>query len=269
MIDEGPDDVVVEHPTPEIAIVRLNRPEVLNALNDHMIAGIYAALAQVGNDPLIRVVILTGAGRAFCAGMDMGAPERVERRSSTVLTMAGQERFAGMTKAIRELRQPVIAAVNGAAAGAGMGLALAADIRVSSSDAKFLVAAIRIGLSAGECGISYHLPRIIGAGRAWEIMLTGRPVEGDEAERIGLVSRAVPRDELEGVALDIAAQIVANSPFGVAQTKRVMRRNIDASSYDEAIELENRTQVTMVTTQDFAEATSAFLEKREPVFRGR
>jgi enoyl-CoA hydratase len=261
--------VEVERVGAEIAVLRLNRPEVLNAIDDAMLARVTGSLDELGADSAVRVVILTGAGRGFCAGLDIGAPERAQRRGDVAALIASQERFAGMTRSIRALRQPVIAAVNGAAAGAGMGLALAADIRVVSPSARFLVASIALGLSAGECGISYHLPRLVGAGRAAEIMLTGRAVGAEEAERIGLASRLVPADQLLDTAIELARAICANSPLGVEQTKRLIPRGIDASSYDEALDLENRTQLMLVSTRDFAEAGAAFLEKRPPVFTGR
>ena len=130
------------------------------------------------------------------------------------------------------------------------------------------MAAVKIGLSAGECGISYHLPRAIGTARAFEVMLTGRPIRAEEAERIGLVSQVVAQDQVVPTALEIADAICANSPFAIWQTKQVMWQNL-AASFDQAIELENRTQILAVGTEDFAEATRAFVEKRPPVFRGR
>jgi enoyl-CoA hydratase len=181
--------------------------------------------------------------------------------------MAGQEKFASMIRTIRTLRQPVIAAVNGAAAGAGLGLALACDVRVAAASASFHVAAVKIGLSAGECGISYHLPRHIGTSRAFEHMLTGRPIPAADAERYGLVSRVVPDGEVLGAALDIAREIAANSPFAVWQTKQVMRNNIDAD-FEGALAVENRAQILAVHTDDAGEAMRAFVEKRAPSFTG-
>jgi enoyl-CoA hydratase len=164
------------------------------------------------------------------------------------------------------MRTPVIAAVNGAASGAGLGIALAADIRICSTTARFNAAFIRIGLSAGDVGCSWALPRIVGLGRAMEILLTGRFVDADEALRIGLVSAAVAPEELLDRALATAGLIGANSPFGVQLSKEVVHTNVDAPSLAAALELENRTQVLATRSPDMAEALAAFREKRTPVF---
>jgi enoyl-CoA hydratase len=173
-----------------------------------------------------------------------------------------------MPRTIRGLDQAVIAAVNGPAAGAGLGIALAADVRVAASSATFHIAAVKIGLSAGECGISYHLPRHIGTSRAFELMLTGRPIDAAEADRIGLVSRLVPDGQAVAEALDIADAITANSPFAIRQTKAVMWANLD-NGFQNALDLENRTQILAVLTEDANEAMRAFTQKRPPVFTGK
>lgn len=264
-------DVEISWPAEQVAQITLNQPERLNALDEAMVDAIRDSVLALGADPRCRVIVLTGAGRGFCAGMNIkasvekggsGAPATVADR------LTGQERFASMIRAIRSVRQPVVAAVNGAAAGAGFALTLASDVRIASDSASFHVAAVKIGLSAGECGISYHLPRAIGTARAFEVMLTGRPIRADEAERIGLVSQVVAPEQVLPTALEVAAAICANSPFAVWQTKQVMWQNL-AASFDQAIELENRTQILAVGTEDFAEATRAFVEKRPPEFTGR
>lgn len=254
-----------------IQIIRLNRPDARNALTLDMIRELRAALATVEADPDCRVVILAGEGRAFCAGLDLkqvilgdDAPK------GPIENMALQELFAGTMQIINRLRQPVIVAVQGAAAGAGFGIALAADIRIAAPSVNFMIGAVRIGLSAGECGISFHLPRLIGAGRAFEIMLTGRPVLAEEALSCGLVSRiAASDDEVLAEALVTARMIAANSPYAVKHTKQVMWANLDAPNLESAIELENHVQTLALLTDDFAEACSAFIAKRPPVFRGR
>lgn len=263
--------VVIEWPEPEIAVVRLNRPERLNALTPEMVDEITSSIGAVGDQPGCRAVIVTGTGRGFCAGLDIGASvqrqhDNAEDRSVGT-RLDGQERFTGMARAVRAARHPVIAAVNGPCAGAGMGLALACDIRIASPSASFHVAAVKIGLSAGECGISYHLPRHVGTARAFEVMLTGRAIDAEEAERWGLVSRVVPADELMPAALDTARAIAATSPFGSRMTKQVMWHNADAD-FGAALELENRTQILATLTNDFVEATRAFTEKRPPRFTG-
>lgn len=265
-------DVEISWPAEQVAQITLNQPERLNALDESMVDGIRDSLLSLGADPRCRVIVLTGAGRGFCAGMNIKAS--VERSDgaaqapSVADRLTGQERFASMIRAARSIRQPVIAAVNGAAAGAGFALTLACDVRIAAESSSFHVAAVKIGLSAGECGISYHLPRAIGTARAFEVMLTGRPIKAEEAERIGLVSQVVPTDRVVDVAMEVAEAICANSPFAIWQTKQVMWQNL-AASFDQAIELENRTQILAVGTEDFAEATRAFVEKRPPEFRGR
>ena len=180
-----------------------------------------------------------------------------------------QEQFAGMGGRIRSMPQLVIAAVNGPAVGAGMAISLAADVRFATPTARFLVAAVRIGLTGGESGISYLLPRMIGASRAFDILLTGRPIEAEEAERLGLVLRLVAADDLLPQAIAYAQGVLTNSPYSVAHTKKLMWENLDASSYAAAIASENRTQILATMTADYAEATAAFMEKRPPKFEGR
>ena len=182
--------------------------------------------------------------------------------------MAGQERLSRLFERLIRLPQPVIAAVNGAAAGGGLALALAADVRIAGEGASFIVANARIGLSAGECGISWLLPRLIGLSRAFELMLTGRAVDAAEADRIGLVSRVVPVAELMETALGIARTIAANAPFGVRMTKEVVWANLQTPDLQAAIALENRTQVLCALTGDVDEAMAAFREKRAAVWKG-
>ncbi|WP_322769596.1 enoyl-CoA hydratase/isomerase family protein [Frankia sp. Cr1] len=269
----GPDGadrpVVVSWPRPSIAQVTLARPERLNALTFDMVGRLSDTFTQLGADERARVIVLTGAGRAFCAGLDLAGhvQSKMARSRGPAERLRGQERFAAMVRAIRTIPQPVVAAVNGAAAGAGMALALAADVRLAAASARFHVAAVKIGLSAGECGISYHLPRCVGSSRAFEIMLTGRPVDAAEADRIGLVSQVVDDADLLDRALDTAGAICANSPFAVAMTKKIMWANLEAG-FDSAIELENRTQILASMTADSAEAMRAFVDKRTPTFTG-
>lgn len=260
----------IERVAPEIVIVRFNRPERMNALTHPMVREIHHVLETLSADDTCRAVILTGAGRGFCAGMDIKAS--VERSSAAkygpVQKMQWQEMFGGMVKRIRAMPQVVIAAVNGPAAGAGLGLALAADLRIASTSAKFLVASVRIGLTAGECGISYHLPRLIGTALAFEVMLTGRPIDANEAARCGLVSRLVQDDQILPAALELANAVLANSPFSIRQSKQMMWSNLEAPSLDAALELENRAQILATMTDDFTEASRAFAEKRAPKFTG-
>lgn len=262
--------IVVESPASDIRVIRLNRPRRLNAFTREMVLAFNGHLDAIAADTTVRAVILTGAGRGFCSGQDVAAADQRNRAapSGTVERLAWQEQFTGMGRRLRAMPQVVIAAVNGPCAGAGLAIALAADIRVAARSASFLIASVRLGLSAGESGMSYFLPRLIGAARAFEIMLTGRPVGAEEAERIGLCARLVEDGTALDEAIGLARTILANSPFAIAHTKRLMWDNLDAP-YAAAIELENRTQILASLTDDYKEATAAFTEKRAPIFTGR
>jgi enoyl-CoA hydratase len=262
--------VEIEWPREQVALLRLNRPERLNALTYELVEAIVDAVTTTSADERCRVMIITGNGRGFCAGLDLGgAVDRQETQVRSIgVRLSMQEGFAAMARTIRTAPQPVIAAVNGPVAGAGMGMALACDIRLAATSASFHVAAVKIGLSAGECGISYHLPRYLGTARAFEVMLTGRPIPAEEAERFGLVSQLVADGEVVDAALAVAERILGNSPFAIRMTKQIMWRNIE-NDFDEAIELENRTQILATLTEDSKEAMKAFVEKRPPRYIGQ
>jgi enoyl-CoA hydratase/carnithine racemase len=219
----------------------------------------------VAADRSIRAVVLTGTGKGFCSGLDLGAAKDVLSYSANEYTDV-QEQLGSAALAMRRCTTPIIAAVNGAAAGAGFSIALAADVRIASTAAKFNAAFIRIGLSGGDLGSSYLLPRIVGMGVASEILLTGRFVLPDEALRIGLVSRVVEPADLIDSALETARAIAANSPLGIRMTKQVLNTNVDASSIEAALELENRNQTLAFQNSDMREALTAFVEKRPPLF---
>jgi enoyl-CoA hydratase len=239
-------------------------------MNHELVADLHRELDEAAADTTCRVIVLTGAGRGFCAGLDLKGPGDSPGIDGLGRAQAGiksQQHIATLTPHFRATPQPIIAAVNGPAAGGGLAIALASDIRVAAESAKFNVAFVRIGLSGCDVGVSYLLPRLVGASKAFELMLTGRFVDAAEAERIGLVSRVVPDGETVDAALEIADQIAANSPFGVWMTKEVMWSNLEISSLQAAIDLENRTQILTSFTQDMPEAMRAFLEKREPEFR--
>ncbi|MBS9376439.1 enoyl-CoA hydratase/isomerase family protein [Rhodococcus sp. B50] len=259
--------LLVSTPAPGVALVTLNRPDRLNALTWPLIDELHSALRELDERRDLRAVVLTGAGRAFCAGSDVGGAR--ERSSVDIPTRyEAQQRTSGLAVAIRELRHPVIAAVNGPAVGAGFGLALAADIRVAGASAAFRDGAIRMGLSACESGISWHLPRLIGTSNALELMLTNRLVPAEEAERRGLVSAMYPDDQLLERAVELAAGIAEFSPFGLTTTKEVFWAN-QSDSFREAVDRENRSQILAVNTADSREAMTAFLEHRKPEFHGR
>ncbi|CAJ63407.1 MULTISPECIES: enoyl-CoA hydratase/isomerase family protein [Frankia] len=261
--------VLVTQPAPGVRVLTMNRPERLNALSAEMIRDLHHALDEVTADEACRVVVLTGAGRGFCAGLDlfsMPGKRAGEADASPQARLHTQQAIAALVPRLRNLAQPVIAAVNGPAAGGGFGLALAADIRVAATSARFNAAFVRIGLSGCDIGVSWLLPRLIGAGRSHELLLTGRLVDAAEAERLGLVSRVVPDGETLDAALEIAAQITANSPMGVWMTKEVAWSQLEVGSLQAGIDLENRTQIMTAFTRDHTEQISAFREKRPPTY---
>lgn len=261
-------DLIVEEPITGIYVVRLNRPEKLNALSRGLFQEIDCLCACVERERAVRALVVTGAGRGFCAGADLGDITQLPD-SSVPDFMRDQERGAAVIARFKRLPVPVIAAVNGPAAGGGLALALAADVRIASTGASFNVAFVRLGLSGCDVGVSWMLPRIVGFGYASEMMLTGRQVHADEAARIGLVNRVVEPAELLPTAMDLAQVMIANSPTGLKLTKEGLQLNVDAPSIEAAIALENRSQVLASRTEDAAAAMTAFVTKANPVFTGR
>ena len=250
-----PRTLELEHPGEALAVIRLNRPERLNAINEAMHTELGEALRDLAADRSVHAVVLTGAGRGFCAGIDMRdfGPSIPEATAPALDRMRFQEKMAALAEAVRALPQPVIAAVNGPCVGAGLALCLAADIRICSRAASFGNAAILLGLSGAEMGMSYHLPRIVGTSVAADWMLTGRTVSATEADRRGLVSEVVEPDRLTERALELGALIAGHSPLGAQLTKRALQVNTDAASLASALELENRNQVLSHATDEAAE----------------
>jgi enoyl-CoA hydratase/carnithine racemase len=259
--------VRLEEPAEGVLLVTLDRPERLNAQTNQMFDELERLGLHLRDRDDLRVVILTGAGRAFCAGFDLDDAEDMAQVGALSM-LRRQELAARAMHAIRSVPMPTIAAVNGAAAGGGFALALAADIRLGSPAARFNCAFVRIGLSLGDLGTSWMLPRLIGPGRAAEVGYTGRFIESEEAERIGLLNRIVPAESLLDEALALAGQIAANSPGGVRLSKRALQANMEAGSYAAALELENRGQALLTRAADMPEALRAFKEKRAPNFVG-
>lgn len=260
---------VVEVTTPAtgIALVTLNRPDKLNAMTSELVEMLHDTLDQLADDASVRVVVLTGAGRGFCAGLDLGgygvAPGR-KQPGKVEASFATQKHIASLIPHMRSIPQPIIAAVNGPAAGGGFALVLGSDIRIASTDAKFNAAFIRIGLSACDIGTSWLLPRLVGAARAQELMLTGRIFDASEAERIGLVTETVPTAALLDRAYEKAAEIMQNSPIGVALTKEGMWTALEIPGLQAAIDLENRQQIMATFSDDAQETLRARTEKRSP-----
>jgi enoyl-CoA hydratase/carnithine racemase len=261
------ENILLEHPREGVLLVTLDRPDRFNALTFTMFDEITALCHDLEGDPDVRAVVLTGAGRGFCAGLDLDAVAALLQMAPFEF-LRGQEKWAGASLALRRLTTPVIAAVNGPAAGAGFSLSLACDMRIASTAARFNAAFIRVGLTGGDMGSSWLLPRIVGLGIATELLLTGRFVLPDEAARIGLVNRVVEPDELLPAAYELADAILANSPFGVRVTKQVIQANLGAATLELGAELENRNQALAAQTSDMREALAAFTEKRAPRFTG-
>jgi enoyl-CoA hydratase len=262
--------VLVEHPRPHVALVTLNRPERMNSMAFDVMVPLKEVLENIAYDNSVRVVVLTGAGKGFSSGADhksAGSVPHVQDLTRPTYALRSMQILDDVILALRRLHQPVIAAVNGAAIGGGLCLALAADIRVASHGAYFRAAGINNGLTASELGLSYLLPRAIGSSRAFEIMLTGRDIDAQEAERIGLVSRQVPDDQLLETCYDMAERIAAFSRPGVELTKRTLWSGLDAASLEGHMQAEGLGQLFVrLLTGNFEEAVAARAEKRPPVF---
>jgi enoyl-CoA hydratase len=262
--------VEVSAPHPQVALVTLNRPERMNAMAFDVMLPLRDTLRAIGDDNDVRVVVLTGAGTGFCSGADLEDPGSIPHTGGLTLptlAMRSMELLDDVISTIRRLHQPVIAAINGAAIGGGFCLALAADVRIASDTAYFRAAGINNGLTAAELGISFLLPRAIGHSRAAEIMLTGRDVSAEEADRIGLVSRVVAPDALLKSCTDVADRIMGWSRAGVELTKRQLWNSLDASSLQTHMDAEGMAQLFVrITTKNFEESVQARREGRPPVF---
>jgi len=260
---------VVDRSEPFEGIVQLtmNRPSALNAMTAELVQSLHEHLAAIAVDPAARVVVLTGAGRGFCSGLDLrgyGVAPHTEHLGRTQAGFAVQQHIASLIPALRALPQPVIAAVNGPAAGGGFALVLGSDVRLAARSAKFNAAFIRIGLSACDIGTSWLLPRLVGVARSQELMLTGRVFDAVEAYRIGLVVDLLDDDTLLDAAYTKAHEIMANTPFGVALTKQGMWAALEIPALQNAIDLENRQQIMASATADHREAMAAYVERRPP-----
>ena len=237
--------VVLEAVTDHVIVIRLNRPDRLNAIDFGLVGELHDALDRVAADDRRKVVILTGAGRGFCAGLDLkdwGSIPEPGSQHHFPAGQTGQNFLASLTQHLRAVPQIVLAAVNGPAFGGGLALAMASDLRIAGTSARFCSAFIKTGLTGTDVGITYLLPRMIGAARTFDMILTGRTVESEEAERMGLVSRVVPDEELWDTALATATTVAGYTSYGLRNTKEVMWHNLDTNSMAAAIALENRNQ---------------------------
>jgi enoyl-CoA hydratase len=269
-VSESSPLVLVTRPRPYVALVTLNRPERMNSMAFDVMVPLKKALDELTYDNDVRVVVLTGAGRGFSSGADhksAGSVPHIAGLTRPTFALRSMEVLDDVILAIRKLHQPVIAAVNGAAIGGGLCLALACDIRIAAQGAYFRAAGINNGLTASELGLSYLLPRAIGTSRAFEAMLTGRDIDAEEAERIGLVSRAVPGDQLLETCYQMAERVAAFSRPGVELTKRTLWSGLDAGSLEAHMQAEGLGQLFVrLLTANFEEAVAARAEKRPAAF---
>ena len=243
-----------------IAKLTLNRPERMNAVSQQVTEDLLSAFDEVDTDDEVRVLIITGAGRAFCAGADVtefpggGAPQQDVLGSRII-------------RRLRQIQKPVIAMVNGAAVGGGCALAFACDMRVGSENSRFMNAFIRRGLSSGWAG-PWMYPRLMGLGKALEILLTGDFLEAKDAERIGVLNKLVPADELEKETMALASKIAAGPPIAIRETKRRVYEGLE-SEFQTALQSADEGELVTVPTEDYKEGVRAFLEKRPPEFKGK
>ncbi|WP_062998508.1 enoyl-CoA hydratase [Nocardia mikamii] len=262
--------VLVEKPRPQIALVTLNRPERMNAMAFDVMIPLRETLESVAADNDVRVVVLTGAGHGFCSGADLqgaGRVPNIEGLTRTTVARRSMDLLDNVMTALRRMHQPVIAAINGAAIGGGFCLSMATDIRIASEQAYFRSAGINNGLTSAELGISYLLPRAIGASRAFEIMLSGRDIDAAEAERIGLVSRTVAADKLLDTCYELAERIIGYSRVGTELTKRMLWSGMEAGSLESHMQHEGTAQLYVrLTTENFDEAIRARRDRRTPVY---
>jgi enoyl-CoA hydratase len=258
--------ITFEEPESGMGLLTLNRPAQLNAISLEMLDDLSHLFSELDERDEIRVLIITGAGRGFCSGADLKDKRLLSEESLKLFSSAAlhlekiQKRYAGVIIKMRRLAQPVIAAVNGPAAGGGMCIALASDIIIASPAAKFIASFINIGLSGGELGTTYFLPKMVGAARASEILMTGRTVDAYEAEKIGLVSCLVEENRLMEKAEETARILLGKSPFGLRMTREAIHRNLNAPSVEAAIEFENRNQSIGCCDPEFFNAVMAFMK---------
>lgn len=258
----------------QIVELQLHRPQSRNALSWELMRELKAALHLLDQDNRVRVIILSGAGKSFCAGLDLldqNNPDSLrdtigEIKAGSRAGMRAQEYMADIALLMRRIQQPIIAAVHGHAYGGGLALALACDLRIAASSARFCSQFIRLGVSGCDFGVSYTLPRLIGASRAHDMMLTARVVDAERAEQWSLVTRLTSDEALTEEARALARSLTEFSPYGVISTKQAMWENLNAQSLQQALQLENRNQILNGLSGDVEEAAAAFFEKRPPRF---
>src|SRR3954462_4653654 len=261
--------LLTDAPAPHVRLITLNRPERRNAMTSELCSALHDELDAIAADRTCRAVIVTGAAPAFCVGLDLGgfgAAPGADGTDDARDRLANQEHMSRLILKLRATPQPILAAVNGAAAGFGLALALGSDVRYASPEAVFRAVFLNVGVSNCDMGVSWLLPRLIGASRSHELMLTGRRVSAEEAERIGLVAAVVTADALLDQALEAAEQIAAWSPWGIRLTKQGMWSALEIASEQAAIEYEDRQQIMATHGAAPREAVAAFLQKRPAEF---
>jgi enoyl-CoA hydratase len=252
----------------QVSWVTLNRPHALNALDTTMVTELRDYFTGLAADRATRVVVLRGAGRAFCAGLDLkeSAAGGESGAGSVQAMLRSQRRISELVIMMRRAPQPIIACVHGPACGGGFALALAADVRIAGESVRMNAAFIRIGLSACDVGVSYFLPRLVGVSVASELLLTGRFITAQRALASGLVSEVVPDSDMDAAAQRLVDDMLLTSPLGLRLTKECLTASIDAGSLEQAIAMEDRNQVLCTQTSDFREGVMAFLQKRKPSY---
>lgn len=246
----------------------LNRPDRLNAFDAAMVDELNDYFERRMTDLACRVIVMRGAGRAFCAGVDIKDIHSLVANGVDA-DYVGQRRISDIIVKMRRCPQPILALVHGAATGGGFALSLAADIRLVGTSAKLNCAFIKLGLTGCDMGLSYHLPRLIGTANAAALMMTGRFIGAERAVALGLACEAVPDEQLESAAQAYVVDILATAPLGLRLTKDGLNQAVDAASLEQAVALEDRNQVMTLNGPDFAEGLAAFVEKRAPAWPGR
>jgi len=249
--------------------VTLNRPDSLNALNRRMVEELLDYFGALYWDKSVRIVVIRGAGKAYCAGLDLKERDNSSGPNSPANGLTRQRQISEIVMRMRRCPQAIVSLVHGPACGGGFALALASDIRIAGASARMNAAFIRIGLSACDIGVSYFLPRLVGTSVASELMLTGRFINADRALRVGLVSEVVPDDKMEEAAASYIDEMLTTSPLGLRMTKECLNMSIDAGSLEAAVAMEDRNQILCAQTGDFNEGVRAFLEKRRPSYQDR
>jgi enoyl-CoA hydratase len=247
----------------------MNRPDALNTLNPALVGDLRDFFGSLPQRPEIRVVVLRGAGRAFCAGLDLRNSGDATDGTGLSATLRAQRRISEIVMLMRRAPQPIISCVQGPACGGGFALALASDVRIAGESAKMNAAFIKIGLSACDIGVTYFLPRLVGVSLASELMLTGRFIYAERALQTGLVSQVVADDQLEEEARKLATEMTDTAPLGLRLTKECLNMSIDAGSLEQVIAMEDRNQALCLQTEDMVEGFKAFLQKRKPEYHDR